>query len=149
MQNYLYITVSAVIFLTLCQTILPNGSMKNISKMVVSIVFLIVLALPIIELISNSDNFKPNFDFDKSYYAYLDEIENVTIKNEVENVLKKYNFSDFIIQVETNDNKKIVNIFLKNVINENIAHIDSIDKAKDEILNKCLSNIAGVEFLIE
>ena len=119
MQNYLYITLSAVIFLTLCQIVLPVGSMKNISKMVIGVVFVVILGLPIIEFLSGSNNYNYQVSFDKNYYYYLDEIENSTIKLEVENILKKNNYKDYEIFIENVEKEKIVKIFLKNVINEN------------------------------
>ena len=149
MQNYLYITLSAVIFLTLCQIVLPVGSMKNISKMVIGVVFVVILGLPIIEFLSGNNNYNYQVSFDKNYYYYLGEIENSTIKLEVENILKKNNFTDYEIFIENVENEKIVKIFLKNVINENESHIDSIEEVKNQITKKCLSTIKGVEILIE
>ena len=149
MQNYLYITLSAVIFLTLCQIVLPVGSMKNISRMVIGVVFVVILGLPIIEFLSGNNNYNYQVSFDKNYYYYLVEIENSTIKLEVENILKKNNFTDYEIFIENVENEKIVKIFLKNVINENESHIDSIEEVKNQITKKCLSTIKGVEILIE
>lgn len=149
MQNYLLVTVSAVIFLTLIQIVLPVGSMKNISKMVVGILVVVILGLPIIEFLKGNKNYNFNFEFDKSYYYYLDEIENSTIKSQVNNVLNKYNFNDYEIKIENQENIKNLKIFLKNVIIENDAHIDSIEEVKNEIAKKLTSTIQGVEIIIE
>ena len=149
MQNYLYVTLSAVIFLTFCQIVLPVGSMKNISKMVIGVVFVVILGLPIIDFLGGNNNYNYQVNFDKNYYYYLDEIENSTIKLEVENILKKQNYNDYEITILEDENGKWVKILLKNVINENESHIDSIEEVKNQITKKCLSTIKGVEILIE
>ncbi len=149
MQNYLLVTVSAVIFLTLIQIILPVGSMKTISKMVVGIILVVILGLPIIEFLNGNKNYNFNFEFDKSYYYYLDEIENSTIKSQVSSVLNKYNFNEYEIKIESQENIKNLKIFLKNVIIENDEHIDSIEEVKNEIAKKLTSTIQGVEIIIE
>ncbi len=149
MQNYLYLSVSAVIFLTLIQIVLPVGSMKNVSKMVVGVLFVVILGLPIIEFLNGNKNYNFNYEFDKSYYYYLDEIENATIKNEVISLLNKYNFNDYEIEIVNQEENKIVKIFLKNVIIENDAHIDNIEEVKNEIIKKCLSTVKEVEIIID
>ncbi len=149
MQNYLIVTVSAIIFLTFCQIILPVNSMKNISKMVIGIVFVTVLALPIIDLLNGKNNFNYKITFDENYYYYLDEIENSTLRFDVENVLKKYGYNDYEISIIEDENLKTVKILIKSELNENGVHINNIEEVKNEILKKCTPIIKGVEITVE
>ena len=45
MQNYLVVTLSGVIFLTFIELILPKGSMKEVSKMVTSLIIVVGVAI--------------------------------------------------------------------------------------------------------
>ncbi len=149
MKDYLFVSVTAVIFLTFCQIILPVNSMKSVTKMVIGLIFVSILSMPIIQLLSGNANFNYQFEFDKSYYYYLDEIENSTIKIEVENILKKYDYNSYEILIEEENENKNLKILLKSVINDSQNHINNIEEIKSEITKKCLGTIKGVEILIE
>lgn len=135
MQNYLVVTLSGVIFLTFIELILPKGSMKDISKMVISLMVVVIILLPLISIIKGDYIQNKEFNYDKNYYEYLQKIEEQTIINQINTTLKQQGYTDYEINfsLENNGEKNITIIFNTLGIITQTDHINNVETLKETL----------------
>lgn len=136
MQNYLVVTLSGVIFLTFIELILPKGSMKDISKMVTSLIVVAVIVMPLISIIKGDYDKNNEFNFDKNYYEYLEKIEEKTLLSQINSCLKQKGYNEFEIYIksENNNEKNITIIFNSLGIISEQDHINNVEELKKNLI---------------
>lgn len=132
MSGYLTSLIALVTIISLVIIILPNGTMKRVSCVALSIIISFTLLLPIINFVTDKNltdyNIQSGFD-DETYYQeelynFLikkslkeDEIDIVSVKCELENnVIKKIGIKLDKIGITTQDEHTLIIVKVKEIL---------------------------------
>ncbi len=153
MKEYLISCISAVAFFSLTETLLLKGAFNKILKSVISLVSILIIISPLINVI----NYTLNGDYTKidvDYSNYLLEIEKRTTESEISSLLIKngYIVNSVKVEIENESGNSIIKNIIVNVsklgITETDEHIHIIDEIKKIILEKLYDKKADVTVIL-
>lgn len=152
MKDYLIVCTLSIILFSLLENMLIKGKFFKIIKSLFSIICILLISYPIINLLTNNYG-DINVNFDENYTNHLISIEENTVELEVENIIKKSGYMPKNIEViAQNDNgyvtvKKIKVIIDGEVIIENNEHINITKQVQNLLKDNCYN--CELEVLIE
>ena len=131
MKEYALVIVSVIVFLVVFEGVLPKGKFSKYVKTVMSLVTVLVILIPIVNIFNNDYSYTSILSGDLAYEEYLEEYKKTTLEKEIKTVLESEKILVNSVFVEILDNKNKVTILLENqVLNEELEHIDIMEKAK-------------------
>ena len=151
MENYFYIISSVIILLALLENLIPNSSSGKSVKTVLSIIAVIVILSPILNLLKGYEN--DSIETSGRYDDYLENYQNNLTEKSVELLLKTEGYDLEKVKVlgefnGTNYAVQKIQIKFKNlVINDEEEHIIIIEKIENLIFERL--NILKAEIVID
>ena len=154
MDNYVLVAISISIFIAISEILIVNGKNGKLVKIILSLLCVTAFIEPILSLFNeNYDSDESNFNAD--YTNYLLKIEEKTLENEIENVIKKQNSDLKSVNVTLDSldgvisTKKVEIIFYNQGINCDSDHINITTETKALLYDTVLKKEKEVEIVIE
>ena len=150
MNNYFYAVAGVIILLALFENILPNSSTGKSAKTVISVVCVVIILSPIVNIVKGSDSFN---ETGSSYNEYLQNYQNQLTEKSVKLLLETEDFlvDTVSVQGEYISGNYLVNkitIKLENlVINDDSEHINIIENIENLLASRL--NILKAEIIVE
>ncbi len=152
MKNYLIVCTLSIILFSLLENMLIKGKFFKIVKSLFSIICILLISYPIINLVTNN-NYDISVNFDENYTNNLILIEENTVELEVKNIIKKGGYTPKNVEVIAENNngnvavKKIKVIIDGEVIIENEEHINITKQVENLLKNNCYN--CELEVIVE
>lgn len=150
-KSYFYVVTSVIVVLALVVNLLPNSSSGKSAKTIISLIAVLAILSPIVNLFKGDDNL--SVETGNYFNEYLQNYQDDLTESSVEYLLKSEGFLMESVKVDGvyfNGKYTVKKIFVKfknEVITDGNEHINIIEKIKD-LLESRLS-IIGAEILIE
>ena len=110
MNNYFYAVAGVIILLALFENILPNSSTGKSAKTVISVVCVVIILSPIVNIVKGSDSFN---ETGSNYNEYLQNYQNQLTEKSVKLLLET---EDFLVETVSVQGEYISGNYLVNKI---------------------------------
>ncbi len=148
MKEFALIIVSIIIFLVVFEGVLPKGKFGKHVKTVMSLVTVLVILIPVVNIFNSDYDFNSILNNNDNYEKYLEEYKMNTLKKEIKTVLESESIEVGEVFVEMSNEKNIVKVLIKkDELNETVEHIDIKEKAKSLIIERLY--LKGWEIIVE
>lgn len=141
MKEFALIIVSVIIFLVVFEGVLPKGKFGKHVKTVMSLVAVLVILVPVINIFNSDYDFNSILNGNVAYEKYLEEYKKTTLEREIKTVLEGESIvvNDVFVEL-TNEKNKVLILLENQELNENSEHIDIKEKARDLIIERLYLN---------
>ncbi len=145
------ISVAVVVVLTeISDLLLPSGRMKSATKMVFSLITVLVFASPVITFFKNDFDFSQIFEtgsveINQEFVDYSNDVREELFEDIAVNALKKDGFDDFSVKVECENIGGVVNIKKVELNFENSVIIDESWHIHKTKATETLVNALGID----
>lgn len=144
MSGYVLSILGIVLIGVIIEVVIPTGNISKYIKSIFSIFVVAVILSPVINFISNKNNFKLTYtdyqlDSELIEYIYSNRVKNM--ETEIENYLQQEGFSNIdikiVFSIENNEiTYKNCNVNLQNMeISADKQHINKYEFIKDVVIN--------------
>lgn len=144
MSGYILSILGIVLLGVIIEVVIPSGNISKYIKSIFSIFVVAVIISPVVNFISNKNNFKLTYtdyslDSELIEYIYSNRVKNT--ETQIENYLKEEGFDKIdikiVFSIENNEiTYNLCNVNLKNmVISADKQHINKYEFIKDVVIN--------------
>lgn len=136
MSNYLFSTLSIIIFLAFLDIIISKTKNGKMVRTITSLIAVSMLVLPIVSIIKGDNNIVKNGYYSEYLNEYLVNLEKKVISTKIKNALKDFEYDVLSVEVDFNNSedqlivKKVKILLDESVISENISHIDIVESVE-------------------
>ena len=142
MHSYFISTLYSIAFLAILDIFISNSNNGKTVKIIISLISVVILAVPIVNVIKNFTFSEVEIESDFEYSEYLLKLEKNILNNKIESALKSASieFSSIRLEFLDDENKLLLKkIFIKpktSVLTGSDEHIDMAER-----VNLALKNI--------
>ena len=137
MKEYFSSVITITFFLCLIDGILPKSKNGKVVKNVIAILSVTIILSPILNIFNSNLDLFNNTEILNNYSSYLIEYKKTTMVNEISYLLENNGYDVLSVEIKSKNDGNIIQVFLlNNGINDQNEHIDSIENAKNLILER-------------